>query len=90
LPTVFVQGQHVAEDDAVRVVIEVLRSDQEGDFITDFRQKQEATDDGSFRFQAAWRLAVEQLAEVGARCSARLFFYRGHRCRSIVYVSLSG
>ena len=74
LPAAFVQGQHVAEDRAVGVVVEIFGPDDEGDFVADFGQQQQAADDGPLGLDAARRLAIEQFADAVAGCTARLVF----------------
>jgi len=68
----------VAEDGAMGFVVEVLWPDDERDFVARFREKEQAADYGSLGFDAARRLAIEQLADTHSVCAARRFFYRGH------------
>ena len=70
-------------DPSVGLVVEVLGPDDEGDFVADFGQEQQAAQDGSLGFIAARGLSVEQFAELGLRSAARFAIYRGHKSRSI-------
>ncbi len=60
-------------------IIKVVRSNEEGNVIADFRQKQHAANDRPLRLETLWRLAIEQFAEAIAALFARWFFYGGHR-----------
>ena len=79
LPAAFVEGEHVTEDGAVGRVVEVFGADEEGDFVADFGQQEEAADEGPLGFDAARGLAIEKLADFGGGFCARLAIYRGHR-----------
>ncbi len=65
LPAAFVEGEHVTEDGAVGGVVEVFGADEEGDFIADFGQQEQAADEGPLSFDAARGLAIEKLADFG-------------------------
>ena len=65
---------------AVGGVVEIVRPNEQGDFVARFGQQEQAADDGPLGLDAARRLAIEQLADgLGAGFGARLLFYRGHR-----------
>ena len=68
-PAVFVHPQDVAKDAAVGVVVEVVGPQDQGDFVADFGQQQQAAEHGPLGFDAPRRLAIQQLAQPFARFS---------------------
>ena len=62
------------EDGAMGVVVEIVRPDEEGDFVARFGQQEQAADDGPLGLDASRRLAIEQLADAVARFSRAAVF----------------
>ena len=61
------------------VVVEIVGTQQQGDFVARLGQQQQAAEHGLFRLEAARRLAIEQFADALRAAGTRLVFYRGHR-----------
>ena len=55
------------------IVVEILGPDDEGDFVADFGQEQQAAEHGPLGLDAPRRLAVEQLAEAVRRMRCAVF-----------------
>jgi hypothetical protein len=72
----------MAEDATVGVVVKIIGSQDEGDFVADFGQEEQAAEYGPLGFNALRRLSFQELAEPLARCDARFSVYRGHVRRS--------
>ena len=60
LPAAFVEGQHVGEDRAMGVVVEVLGPDDEGDFVAGFGQRSRLprTARSASRLRGGWRSSI--------------------------------
>ena len=64
-----VHRQHVLEDRAVGVVVEVVRPDDEGDFVEHLGQQQDAAEHGPLGLDVLRELPIEEIA--GRRGSVR-------------------
>jgi hypothetical protein len=68
----------LAIDAGVDVVVKVLGTNDESDFIADLRQQEQAAEHRPLGLDAARRLAVEQFAESLASNNAGFLVDRGH------------
>jgi hypothetical protein len=75
---------------AVRIIVKIVRADQEGDFVTSLREQEKAADHRALGFDGSRRLAIEQLVQAGpinrggfAKIGALLFIDCGHENRSV-------
>jgi hypothetical protein len=78
-----VQAKNLAIDAAVRIVVKIFGPHDERDFVANFREQEQASENGPLCLGAPRRLPIEQLPDVGICCTARFAVYRGHVGRSI-------
>jgi hypothetical protein len=80
---IFVERDDMSVDAGVGVVVEIVGPENQGDFVANFGQQEQATEHCPFGFDTARGLAVEHFAERLLRNGACCSVNRGHGSRSV-------